>query len=60
MKKNYLAPKAELLTFGKEDVITSSGGILNSWNTPTIDLGTGGYAWETDGEEDMTFSVRNS
>ena len=59
MKKNYLAPKAELLTFGKEDVITSSG-TVNVWNTPTIDLGTGGYAWETDGEEDMTFSVRNS
>ncbi len=58
MKKNYLAPEAELLAFASEDVITSSG-ILNAWHTPTVDLGnSGGFAWETDSEEDMTFSVR--
>ncbi len=58
MKKNYLAPEAELLSFAAEDVITSSGGTLNNWTTPTIDLGTGSYTWENDDEE-LTF-IQNS
>ena len=58
MKKKYFAPEAELLAFAAEDVITSSGGTLNNWTTPTIDLGTGGYTWESD-NEDLTF-IQNS
>ncbi len=57
MKKKYLSPKAELLAFASEDVITSSG-TLNAWNTPTVDLGNGAYTWETDGTDEITFSVR--
>ena len=37
MKKNYLAPEAEVVTFAKEDVITSSG-FLFDWDLPTMDL----------------------
>ena len=43
MKKTYTAPVAEVVTFAKEDVITSSG-TLNDWNLPTVDLG-GDYTW---------------
>ena len=46
MKKQYIAPKAELVRFAKEDVITSSGFIFD-WNTPSIDLGSGGFDWDT-------------
>lgn len=56
MKKNYLAPEAELLTFAAEDVITSSG-TLNAWTTPTVDLGTNGYTWASE-DEDITYSVQ--
>lgn len=47
MKKKYFSPEAELLSFGKEDVITSSG-----WNTPTVDVGNGDgdWNWSVDGE----------
>ena len=48
MKKQYIAPEAEIVTFAKEDVITSSGFIFD-WNTPSIDLGNnnGGFDWDT-------------
>ena len=48
MKKQYSAPEAEIVTFAKEDVITSSGFIFD-WNTPSIDLGNnnGGFDWDT-------------
>ncbi len=48
MKKKYLSPKAELLAFAAEDVITSSG----DWNTPTVDVGNGDgdWNWDTEGE----------
>lgn len=45
MKKTYTAPTAEIVTFAKEDVITSSGYIFD-WDTPGVDLGD--YTW---GEE---------
>ncbi len=45
MKKNYEAPEAEVLTFAKEDVITSSGNIFD-WELPSIDLGNGDGGWE--------------
>ena len=47
MKNNYTAPKAEVVTFAKEDVITSSGTIFD-WNLPSVDLGDKDYTW---GEE---------
>ena len=47
MKNNYTAPKAEVVTFAKEDVITSSGNLFD-WNLPTTDLGNNDYTW---GEE---------
>ena len=49
MKKEYLAPKAEVVTFAKDDVITSSG-FLFDWDLPTIDLGGSGWNWSEDGE----------
>ena len=45
MKKTYTAPKAEVVTFAKEDVITTSGFIFN-WETPSIDLGGGNWSWD--------------
>ena len=45
MKKTYIAPKAELVRFAKEDVITSSGYIFE-WETPSVDVG-GGFDWDT-------------
>ena len=45
MKKQYIAPTAEIVTFAKEDVITSSGYIFD-WNTPSVDLGGGGFDWD--------------
>ena len=48
MKKNYDAPKAEVVTFAKEDVITSSG-FLFDWELPSIDLGGDGWTWSEDG-----------
>ena len=45
MKKNYEAPEAEVLAFAKEDVITSSGNLLD-WELPSIDLGNGDGEWE--------------
>ena len=47
MKKNYLSPKAEVISFAKEDVITSSG-FLFDWDLPSIDLG-GNVNWSEDG-----------
>ena len=43
MKKIYLSPKAEVIAFAKEDVITSSGN-LYEWDTPSVDLG-GDVTW---------------
>ena len=43
MKKAYEAPVAEVVTFAKEDVITSSGNIFD-WETPSVDLG-GDFTW---------------
>lgn len=48
MKKIYLSPKAEVITFAKEDVITSSG-FLFDWDLPSIDLG-GNVNWSEDGD----------
>lgn len=48
MKKKYVSPKAEVVTFAKEDVITSSG-FLFDWNLPSIDLGGDGWQWSEDG-----------
>ena len=45
MEKKYIAPKAEVVTFAKEDVITTSGFIFN-WETPSIDLGGGSWSWD--------------
>ena len=48
MKKNYVAPKAEVVSFAKEDVITASGGgTVFDWDMPTIDLG-GDWVWSED------------
>ena len=49
MKKTYLSPKAEVITFAKEDVITSSG-FLFDWNLPSIDLGGEGWQWSENGD----------
>ena len=48
MKKNYIAPKAEVVTFAKEDVITASNTIFD-WDMPTVDLG-GDWVWSEDSE----------
>ena len=40
MKKNYVAPKAEVIAFAKEDVITGSEPF--EWELPEIDIGGGG------------------
>ena len=50
MKKNYIAPKAEVVTFAKEDVITGSG-FLFDWDLPEIDLGGEGWTWSENGGE---------
>ena len=47
MKKTYLAPEAEVLTFAKEDVITSSGTLFD-WDLPVIDLDNGSWNWNED------------
>ena len=47
-KTKYVAPEAEVLTFAKEDVITSSGNLFD-WDLPTIDLGDGNWTWSEDG-----------
>ena len=47
MKKNYIAPKAEVVAFAKEDVITASGPF--DWSLPELDLGDGGWFWSEDG-----------
>lgn len=44
MKKAYISPEAEVLSFEKEDVITSSGPF--DWELPPIDLGDGNGDWE--------------
>ncbi len=43
MKKTYVAPEAELLSFAKEDVITASN-VLTDWNLPSVDLGDWNFA----------------
>ena len=48
MKKNYEAPKAEVVSFAKKDVVTSSGFIFD-WNLPEIDLGGDGWIWDENG-----------
>ena len=52
MKKIYLSPKAEVIAFAKEDVITASGDSIFDWHLPTIDLGADGgdVNWSEDGE----------
>lgn len=45
MKKPYTTPVAEIVTFAKEDVITSSGNIFD-WETPSVDLGGGNWTWD--------------
>ena len=52
MKKNYISPEAEVLTFAKEDVITASGNPLLDWQMPTIDLGANGgdVHWSEDND----------
>ena len=47
-KKMYAAPEAEVLTFAKEDVITSS----RDWELPSIGLGggDGDWNWSEDGD----------
>ena len=40
MKKIYIAPTAELVSFSKEDVITSSN--VFDWETPPIGVGGNG------------------
>ena len=45
MKKNYIAPKAEVVAFAKEDVITAS----YDWSLPELDLGDGSWFWSEDG-----------
>ena len=47
MKKNYVAPKAVVVSFAKEDVITASGDTVFDWDMPTIDLG-GDWVWSED------------
>ena len=49
MKKNYIAPKAEVVSFAKEDVITASGDTVFDWDMPTIDLG-GDWVWSEDSD----------
>ena len=49
MKKTYLSPKAEIVAFEKQDVITSSG-FLFDWNLPSIDLGGEGWQWSENGD----------
>lgn len=49
MKKNYVAPMAEVVTFAKEDVITASGDQIFDWHLPMIDLG-GDMSWSEDGD----------
>ena len=49
MKKNYVAPKAEVVSFAKEDVITASGDTVFDWDMPTIDLG-GDWVWSEDSD----------
>ena len=49
MKKNYIAPKAEVISFAKEDVITASGDTIFDWDMPTIDLG-GDWVWSEDSD----------
>lgn len=46
MKKNYVAPKAEVIAFAKEDVITGSEPF--EWELPEIDIG-GDWNWSEDG-----------
>ena len=51
MKKLYISPEAEILTFAKEDVITASGDSIFDWHLPSIDLGANGdINWSEDGE----------
>ena len=50
-KKLYVAPEAEVLTFAKEDVITSSGPF--DWDLPTVDLGGGNGDWEWSEDGDV-------
>ena len=49
MKKHYIAPEAEVVTFAKEDVITASGDTVFDWETPSVDLGGSGWNWNEDG-----------
>ena len=49
MKKNYMAPEAEVVTFAKQDVITASGDTVQDWETPSVDLGGSGWSWNEDG-----------
>lgn len=54
MKKNYLAPEAEILAFAAEDVITSS------WNTPTVDVGNGDGDWDWSENGDLLTYTENA
>ena len=57
MKKTYVTPLAERVIFAKEDVITSSG-ILNDWNTPTVDVGDSNGDWNWSESEVLTITEK--
>ena len=45
MKKTYIAPNAELVSFRPEDVITSSN--VYDWETPSVGVGgNGDESWD--------------
>ena len=50
MKKIYVSPEAELLTFAKADVITASGDQIFDWQLPTVDVNASGddVQWSED------------
>lgn len=41
MRKTYLEPKTELISFGKEDIVTTSGGMVE----PGVDNVDDGDDW---------------
>ena len=52
MKKLYISPEAEILTFAKEDVITASGDSIFDWHLPSVNVSADGddMNWSEDGE----------
>ena len=43
IRNEYISPEFELLTFGKDDIITTSSGV----ESPDIELDFGGYSLDT-------------